>query len=86
MYNVTKEAWRMSQITLQEAQANVPALIAKMQPGESVQIMDQKLPIARLTIENKPPCNKRKAGSAKGQVVIVSEDDDHLKDFTEYMP
>lgn len=32
------------------------------------------------------PKKPRRPGSAKGILQILSEDDDHLQDFTEYMP
>lgn len=33
-----------------------------------------------------PPGIKRRPGSAKGLLSLVSEDDEHLNDFKEYMP
>ena len=41
----------MTQITLTEAQRHLSELIAKLQPGEEVQICQDDRPIARLTIE-----------------------------------
>ena len=41
----------MTQITLTEAQLHLSELIAKLQPGEEVQICQDDRPIARLTIE-----------------------------------
>jgi antitoxin (DNA-binding transcriptional repressor) of toxin-antitoxin stability system len=41
----------MTQITLSEAQQNLPELIADLQPGEEVQICQDNQPIARLIIE-----------------------------------
>ena len=76
----------MSTVTVQQAQEDLPRLIASLQPGESVQIMDKERPVARLIAETKPKAKKRQPGSAKGQLVIVSDDDEHLKDFVEYMP
>lgn len=76
----------MSTITLQEAQAKLPHIIAQMKPGDSVQIMDHQQAIARLTIDPKPQRKKRQPGTAKGQLIVVSEDDEHLKDFQDYMP
>lgn len=76
----------MSTVTVQQAQAELPHLIASLQPGESVQIMDQERPVARLVAEAKPKKKNRQPGSAKGQLVILAEDEEHLKDFAEYMP
>lgn len=75
----------MSTVTLQEAQARLSEIITNLLPGEEIQILDQNGPVARLIIEKTTPRKPRKAGSARGQITIVSEDDDHLKDFAEYM-
>ena len=45
---------------------------------------DQK-PIARLLAEQSAKRQPRKAGSAKGLLTILAEDDEHLKDFSEHM-
>lgn len=45
---------------------------------------------ARLVVllpdEGEPLPKRRCPGSAKGKLTILSEDDEHLDDFTEYMP
>jgi antitoxin (DNA-binding transcriptional repressor) of toxin-antitoxin stability system len=75
----------MSTITLEEAQAKLPELIDKLMPGEDVIIMRNDQPVARLVGQ---PSTKPQPvfGRGRGKVIIVSEDDDHLKDFEEYMP
>jgi prevent-host-death family protein len=78
----------MPMVTIQEAQAKLPDLIHKLVPGEDVVITENNLPVAKLVSE--PP--KVKAGLrpapglGKGCITIVSDDDEHLKDFAEYMP
>ena len=76
----------MPQITLTEAQLHLCELIAKLQPGEEVQICQDDRPIARLTIEPRKTRKPRQPGSAVGTLTIVSDDDDHLEAFSEYMP
>jgi Protein of unknown function (DUF2281) len=39
-----------------------------------------------LILNNLPLNHRRQKGSAKGKLIIHTEDDDHLKDFEEYMP
>jgi hypothetical protein len=39
-----------------------------------------------LILNNLPLNHRRQKGSAKGKLIINSEDDEHLKDFQEYMP
>ncbi len=75
----------MPTITLEEAQANLRNLIAHLRPGEPLVITLNEKPVARLLAEEKPKRQPRKAGSAKGMLIIVAEDDEHLKDFAEYM-
>jgi antitoxin (DNA-binding transcriptional repressor) of toxin-antitoxin stability system len=73
----------MPAVTLQEAQANLPELIAHLQPGEPLVILLDKKPVARLLAEEKPKRQPRKAGNCKGMITIVADDDEHLKDFAE---
>jgi antitoxin (DNA-binding transcriptional repressor) of toxin-antitoxin stability system len=75
----------MSSVTLEEAQARLPELIARLQLGEALVITQNEKPVARLFAEAKPKRPPRKAGNCKGMLVIVADDEEHLKDFAEYM-
>jgi antitoxin (DNA-binding transcriptional repressor) of toxin-antitoxin stability system len=75
----------MPSITVEEAQAKLPELIAHLQPGESLVITQGDKPVARLLAEEKPKRQPRKAGNCRGMLVIVADDDEHLKDFADYM-
>jgi prevent-host-death family protein len=74
-------------VTLKDAQAHLAQLIANAVPGEEIVITMDEKPVARLIPASKPAPTKkaRVAGSAKGQLIILQEDDEHLKDFAEYM-
>jgi prevent-host-death family protein len=73
-------------VTLPQAQADLAGLIRRLVPGEPLIITEDGRPVARLTAEPPPaPPKRREPGLWKGKVVIVSEDDEHLKDFEEYM-
>jgi prevent-host-death family protein len=74
----------MTTVTLQEAQAQLPELIERLQPGQTVIITRNDRPVARLVAEGPPPRPPRKAGSARGVLTILAEDDEHLQDFQEY--
>ena len=76
----------MSTVTLEEAQAHLAELIDRLQPGETLVITRNDKPVARLLVEEPPQRKPRKAGSAKGMLTILQDDDEHLKDFEEYMP
>jgi antitoxin (DNA-binding transcriptional repressor) of toxin-antitoxin stability system len=71
-------------ITVAEAQAKLPELIHKLAPGDELVLTENHRPVARL-IAAAGPRKARKAGSAKGKLIILQEDEEHLKDFEEYM-
>ncbi len=72
-------------ITLQEAQARLPELVAGLRPGERLVITQENRPVAELT-PLAPQSPRPQFGSCKGSLTIVQEDDEHLADFKEYMP
>ena len=78
----------MNAITIEEAQAKLPDLIHNLTPGDEVVITENNQPVAKLVSElPKPKAGLRPPpGLGKGFITIVSDDDDHLKDFAEYMP
>ncbi len=75
----------MSTVTLEEAQAHLPELIDRLRPGETLVITRNDKPAVRLLVEVSPKRQPRKAGSAKGTLTILRDDDEHLDDFAEYM-
>jgi prevent-host-death family protein len=75
----------MPTVTVEEAQAHLPELIDRLQPGEALVITRNEKPVARLIGEAPPKRKPRKAGNCKGMLVIVADDDEHLKDFAEYL-
>ena len=78
----------MTTVTIQEAQAKLPDLIRKLKPGDEVVITENNQPVAKLVSElPKPnPGLRLPPGLGKGYLRIISDDDEHLKDFAEYMP
>lgn len=75
----------MTTVTIEEAQAKLSELIEHLAQGEELVITRNQQPIARLLAETQPERKPRKAGSAKGILTILCDDDEHLKDFAEYM-
>jgi len=75
----------MTTITLEEAQAKLPQLIGRLAPGEEITILEGRRPVAKLVGPDAAPRKPRRPGSARGKLVILEEDDEHLKDFEEYM-
>lgn len=76
----------MSTVSMQEAQASLPSLIAKLEPGEEVRITEDHRTVARLVGEPAHDRRPRRPGSAIGKLVVLEDDDQHLDDFREYMP
>jgi antitoxin (DNA-binding transcriptional repressor) of toxin-antitoxin stability system len=75
----------MSTISLEEAQARLPALIDQLSSGESIIITRNQLPVAQLT----PVANGvgiPLAGRCRGMLTILAEDEEHLADFGDYLP
>jgi prevent-host-death family protein len=72
-------------VTLTEAQADLANLIRRLPPGEQLVITENDRPVARLTAEPPAPPKRREPGLLKGMIEIIEDDDEHLKDFEEYM-
>jgi antitoxin (DNA-binding transcriptional repressor) of toxin-antitoxin stability system len=75
----------MQTVTLEEAQSHLAEIIDRLTPGEEVVILRGNKPVARLssTPEEEP---RPLPGRGRGMLTILSEDDEHLKDFAEYLP
>ena len=76
----------MAETIIDEAQARLKALIHQLAPGEEVVITEGQQPVARLVGEPKAkPGLRPPPGLGKGFITVISDDDEHLKDFEEYM-
>jgi PIN domain nuclease of toxin-antitoxin system/antitoxin (DNA-binding transcriptional repressor) of toxin-antitoxin stability system len=75
-------------ITIEEAQANLKRLIHRLAPGEALIITENERPVAKLVNEAVKQALVRRPppGLGKGFITVISDDDEHLKDFREYMP
>ena len=76
----------MHAVTLEEAQAKLPEIIDNLIPGEELIITRNNQPVAKLVGQQRPVRMPRRPGSAKGKLIILAEDDEHLEDFKDYMP
>jgi antitoxin (DNA-binding transcriptional repressor) of toxin-antitoxin stability system len=75
----------MTNVTLEEAQQNLPDLLARLQPGEEMMISHRGQPLAQVKKAERTswPC---KAGSYKKESFWMAPDfDAPLDDFNEYM-
>ena len=74
----------MSTITIEEARARLDEIIAGLAPGGEVVITRDGNPVATLTADL--PKGVPIIGRGKGKLLEWIDDDEHLKDFAEYMP
>jgi antitoxin (DNA-binding transcriptional repressor) of toxin-antitoxin stability system len=75
----------MSTVTLEDAQAHLGEMIAKLDPGEELVIEEKGRPLAKLTRSERTswPC---KAGSAADKILWIAPDfDAPMEEFKEYM-
>ena len=74
------------QISLEEVQAKLAEIVHGLGEGDEVVIVEGQRPVARLL---GPPATRHRArtpGSARGQLTVLAEDDEHLSDFGGSMP
>jgi antitoxin (DNA-binding transcriptional repressor) of toxin-antitoxin stability system len=72
-------------ISVEEAQAHLKELIGNLAPGEELVITENQRPVAKIIGHAVPARKTRRPGSAKGKLIILQEDDEHLDDFEEYI-
>jgi prevent-host-death family protein len=73
-------------VTIEEAQARLAELISQLAPGQEIVITKNEQPVATLMGQRASMHQPRQPGSAKGQLMILADDEEHLEDFKEYMP
>jgi len=76
----------MTTLTLAEAQSQLPEVVHKLHPGEEVAVTEGDRIVARIVGAAPPLACRPRPGLAKGMLNIISDDDEHLEDFKEYMP
>lgn len=73
-------------LTLQEAQLKLSELVHSLSKGQEVAITEGNQILARLVGERTPEPKPRVPGNCRGMITLLVEDDEHLRDFAEYMP
>ena len=82
-----KELVMSTTITIEAAQANLKDLVGRLAPGEELIITQDRQPAAKLVAKpSTKPRLRPLPGPGNGMITIVSDDDEHLEDFAEYMP
>jgi prevent-host-death family protein len=75
----------MTLVTVEEAQAKLSELIDNLAPGEELIITRNARPVAQL-IGLPDEVSQPVPGRCKGMLTILADDDEHLKDWAEYLP
>ena len=75
----------MQMMPLEQAEGRLGEIIDQLPPGAEVVLTRDDRPVATLRIA---PRERPRPGPGlcKGMITIVSDDDEHLKDFEDYMP
>lgn len=73
-------------VSLEEAQAKLPELIHNLKLGEELLITDNNHLLAKLIGQTPKPLQRPEPGLCKGMITIVTDDEEHLQGFVEYMP
>lgn len=71
-------------VSVEQAQSSLKELIQRTSQGETIVITQGQTPVAELrAVSGLKPTPV--FGSCKGMLTVNCEDDEHLKDFAEYM-
>ena len=77
----------MSTVSVEEAQARLPELIDRLQPGEEIVLTRDCQPVAKLTAPMPTARPPRQPGTLKGTVLYMAADfNAPLEEFKEYLP
>lgn len=71
--------------TIADVQANLPAMLQSLVPGEELLITEAGRPVAKLRA-TEIVTRERVLGRGKGNLISYIEDDEHLRDFEDYSP
>jgi antitoxin (DNA-binding transcriptional repressor) of toxin-antitoxin stability system len=75
----------MKTVTIREAQEKLPDLIHKLTLGKELVITENNQLVAKLIGEKRLPYQRPQPGLCKGMITIVADDEEHLRDFSEYI-
>jgi antitoxin (DNA-binding transcriptional repressor) of toxin-antitoxin stability system len=73
-------------IPIERAAKRLAELVLQLKPGDEIVLTDHDRPVARILPSGPKPARRRIAGNCKGMLIIHQDDDDHLRDFGDYMP
>ena len=74
----------MQTATIEEVQARLPELLEQLGEHQELVIIAQGKPVGRLLPP--PPRGVPIYGRGNGKVICYVDDDEHIKDWAEYLP
>ena len=75
----------MSQtMTIDQAAAKLREIVGALAPGDEIVLTRDDKPVAKIVAQPGRPV-ARKPGNCRGMLTILSDDDEHLEDFKDYM-
>jgi antitoxin (DNA-binding transcriptional repressor) of toxin-antitoxin stability system len=72
-------------VTIDQAAAKLREIVGALGPDDEIVLTRDDQPVAKIVGQPARPAI-RQPGNCKGMLTIVSEDDEHLNDFKDYMP
>jgi antitoxin (DNA-binding transcriptional repressor) of toxin-antitoxin stability system len=73
-------------MAVEDLKLTLPELLDSLTPGDEVILTRNQQPVAKLLVPSTAPQRlPRVPGNCKGMITLLIEDDEHLKDFEEYM-
>jgi antitoxin (DNA-binding transcriptional repressor) of toxin-antitoxin stability system len=69
---------------IEQAAAKLSELVKMLAPGDEIVLTEHDRPVAKILPSQRTRVHRR-PGMWKGMLTIVQEDDEHLKDFSEYI-
>jgi antitoxin (DNA-binding transcriptional repressor) of toxin-antitoxin stability system len=74
-------------LAVEDITLTLPELLNSLTPGDEVILTRNHLTVAKLVAEHlkQEPNQRPGPGLCRGMITIMSDDDEHLKDFEEYM-
>jgi antitoxin (DNA-binding transcriptional repressor) of toxin-antitoxin stability system len=75
-------------IAVEDIKLTLAELLERLTPGDEVILTRNRQPVAKLVSEqlSLAPGLRPPPGLGKGFITVISDDDEHLKGFEEYMP
>ena len=71
-------------LTIEQASTQLVGLVRALGPDDEIILTDNNRAVARILPSVQ--LQKRVPGAWKDMLTIISEDEDHLEDFKDYMP